>query len=182
MSKTKKIISTAVCIAMCVVLPIALHAIPNAANLFSPMHIPVFLCALMCGSVCGAVCGFMGPLLSSVITQMPPMAILPSMMAELAVYGFVCGLLMKYVRSGKLYADIYISLGTSMIVGRIVAGIMKALIFSAGSYSLSAWVSAYFVGTLPGIIVHLVLVPAVYAALKKAKLIPEKYGAKREGQ
>ncbi len=182
MSKTKKIIFAAVCIALCVVLPVALHAIPNAGTLFSPMHIPVFLCALVCGPVLGMACGLLGPFLSSIITQMPPMAYLPSMLVELAVYGLACGLCMRFIKTGKLYADVYISLGISMVLGRIVAGIAKAFIFSAGSYSISVWVSAYFIGTLPGIIVHLILVPAVYAALKKAKLVPEKYSLKREKQ
>jgi len=180
MSKTKKIISTAVCIAMCVVLPIALHAIPNVGSLISPMHVPVFICALVCGPFWGVVCGLVGPFLSSVITQMPPIAYLPSMLVELAVYGFACGIIMRYIKTGRLYADIYISLGVSMVLGRIAAGLVKAFIFSAGSYSISVWVSSYVVGTLPGIIVHLILVPAVYAALKKARLAPEKYNVKRD--
>jgi len=111
MSKTKKIISTAVCIAMCVVLPIALHAIPNVGSLISPMHVPVFICALVCGPFWGVVCGLVGPFLSSVITQMPPIAYLPSMLVELAVYGFACGIIMRYIKTGRLYADIYLILG-----------------------------------------------------------------------
>lgn len=179
MSKNKKIISAAVCVAMCVVFPLAFHAIPNGGSLFSPMHIPVFLCALVCGPLLGMVCGALGPFLSSIITQMPPMAYLPVMLVELAVYGLVCGLCMRFIKTGRIYADVYLSLGISMILGRIAAGMAKAFIFSAGGYSISMWVSAYFISSIPGIIAHLILVPAVYAALRKAKLAGEKYVSKK---
>ena len=171
MNRTRKIISAAVCVALCVVLPIALHMIPNAGSLISPMHIPVFLCGIICGPFWGLCCGIIGPVLSSVITQMPPMAILPSMMVELAAYGLVSGLMMKLVHTGKYIADVYISLTVSMIFGRIIAGFARALIFSYGSYTFSLWVSSYFVGTLPAIAVHLIVVPIIVAALKKSGVI-----------
>lgn len=172
MSHTRKIITTAACIALCVVLPLALHAIPNAGSLLSPMHIPVLLCGLICGPIFGCACGILGPFLSSIITQMPPMAYLPSMLVELAVYGLISGLLMKIIRTGRYYADLYISLSISMLMGRIIAGIVQALIFSAGSYSLSAWAASYLIGTLPAIAIQLILIPAIVAALRKAKLLP----------
>jgi hypothetical protein len=105
---------------------------------------------------------------------MPPMAYLPSMIVELAAYGLVCGLMMKLVRTGKYIADVYISLSVSMIVGRILAGLARAIIFSYGSYTFSVWISSYFVGTLPAIVIHLIIVPAVIAALKKSGLAPER--------
>ena len=100
------------------------------------------------------------------------MAYLPSMLVELAVYGLISGLLMKIIRTGRYYADLYISLSISMLMGRIIAGIVQALIFSAGSYSLSAWAASYLIGTLPAIAIQLILIPAIVAALRKAKLLP----------
>ena len=62
-----------------------------------------------------------------------------------------------------------------MLCGRIIAGILQALIFSAGKYSISAWATSYFVTALPGIIIQIVLLPSIVFALMKAKLIPERY-------
>ncbi len=175
MTYVKKTIITAVCIALCVVLPMAFHSVKNAGSIFAPMHIPVLLCGLICGAPLGLLCGLVGPLLSSLFTGMPPMAILPSMMVELAAYGLFTGLFMGLVRTKAILADLYISLVAAMIFGRVLAGIAKALIFSAGKYSLTAWVTAHFVTSLPGIIIQLALVPALVFALQKARLISVRY-------
>lgn len=176
MTSVTKCITTAVLMALCVILPMALHFIPNAGVLLSPMHLPVLLCGLICGWPYGLICGLIGPLLSSLITGMPPMGpVLYGMMIELAVYGLVTGLLMKLIHTGKLMADFYISLVAAMLAGRIVGGLAKALIFSAGSYSLKAWATAYFVSSLPGIVLQLLLLPVLYLALQKAHLIPARY-------
>lgn len=175
MSNVKKSIICAVCIALCVVLPMAFHAVQNAGSVFLPMHIPVLLCGLICGWPFGLLCGLAGPLLSSLFTGMPPMAYLPSMMVELAVFGLVAGLLMKVLSTGKLFADLYISLTGAMLAGRIVGGAARALIFARGSYSMAAWATGYFVTGLPGIVIQLALIPAVYFALEKARIIPARY-------
>lgn len=175
MSPVKKSIITAVCIALCVVLPQAFHAIPNAGSIYCPMHIPVLLCGLICGWQYGLLCGIAGPLVSALITGMPPAAVLPGMLVECAVYGALTGLMMQLVHTKKVYPDLYISLLVAMLGGRIISGIAKALIFSAGSYSMTAWVTGSFVTSLPGIIVHLVLIPSIVYALMKAKLIPARY-------
>lgn len=167
--------ATAVCMALCVILPMALHAIPNAGTLLSPMHLPVLLCGMVCGWQYGLICGLIGPALSSLITGMPGMGYLPTMMFELAIYGLATGLLMKLVHTGKQVADIYISLVIAMLAGRILTGIARALIFAAGSYSWKAWATGYFVSSFPGIVLQLILVPVLYLALQKAHLIPGRY-------
>ncbi len=175
LSYVKKIIITALFIALCVILPMAFHTIPNAGSILGPMHIPVLLCGLICGGYFGLLCGITGPILSSVLTGMPPAAILPCMIAELAVYGALTGFMMKFVHTKKLYVDLYISLITALICGKIVAGVVKALIFSPGGYSMAVWVTGYFITALPGIIIQLALIPAIVVALEKSKLIPGRY-------
>lgn len=167
-----KCMVTAVCTALCVVLPIALHAIPNAGTLLSPMHLPVLLCGMACGWQYGLACGLMGPMLSSFITGMPGIGYLPTMMVELAVYGLVTGLMMRLIHTGKQLADIYISLLTAMLAGRILTGAVRGLIFSAGNYSWKAWATGYFVSSFPGILVQLILIPVLYLALQRAHLAP----------
>lgn len=176
MSNTKKLVFASVCIAMCLVLPIAFHTVQNAGTIFLPMHIPVLLCGLICGWQYGLICGLTGPLISSLITGMPAMAILPSMMVELAVYGLVCGVMMQFVKTKSTYADLYISLVTALILGRIVSGAAKALIFNVGKYSIKMWVTGSFITALPGLIIQLVLIPTVVYALMHARVIPTRYG------
>lgn len=175
MSKTKRTVYAAMCLALGVVLPLAFHSIPNAGSIFLPMHLPVLLCGFICGWPFGLACGVLTPVLSSLITGMPPMAYVPAMICELAVYGLASGLLMRYVRTGKIFADLYISLVAAMLAGRIVGGVLSALIFSAGKYSMDLWITGYFVTALPGIIILLVLIPFIVFALEKARLIEKRY-------
>ena len=176
MSQVKRIVIAAVCAALCIVLPMAFHSIPNAGALWLPMHIPVMVSGLVAGPVAGAVTGLLGPVLSSLLTGMPAVPILPSMTCELVVYGLVSGLLCAHVRTGRLPLDLYVSLVGAMICGRIVGGLLQALIFSAGSYSLAAWATAYFLTGLPGIVLQLVVVVPVVVALERAGLVPARYG------
>lgn len=175
MSNVKKSIITAVCIALCYVIPLMFHVIQNAGSIFCPMHIPVFICGLICGWQYGLLCGIAGPALSSALSGMPPVAILPSMMVELAAYGTAAGLMMKLVRTKSTYADLYISLIVAIVCGRVLAGLAKALIFARGSYSMSAWIAGSVVTSWPGTVIQLVFIPTIVFALMKSHLIPERY-------
>jgi hypothetical protein len=172
-----KSILTALCVALCVVLPMTLHAIPKGGVLFSPMHLPVLLCGLVCGAPFGLVCGILGPLVSSLLTGMPVFGYMPVMMIELGLYGLISGLVMQFLRSGKLVVDLYAALVIAMLGGRVITGILRALIFAGGSYSWSAWATGYFVSCLPGIIIQLILIPIIYVALERAHLLPVRYPA-----
>lgn len=174
LSYAKRIVLTAVCAALCVVLPMAFHAFPGGGNVFLPMHIPVLLCGLMCSWPYGLICGLLGPALSCLLTQMPPVAYLPSMMVECAVYGCVAGAMMRLVRTGKIYADLYISMATAMVLGRVVAGFAKALIFAPGT-PIFAWVTTSLVEGIPGIVIQLLLIPSLVYALMRAHLLPQRY-------
>ena len=177
--RIRKTVITALCVALCIVLPMAFHMVKNAGTIFLPMHIPVLLCGLICGWQYGPVCGLLGPRRSSLLTQMPPMAILPSMMAELAVYGAVTGLMMYAFKYKTTYLSLYTSLVVALISGRVVSGILKALIFSAGNYSFSVWVTASFVTCLPGLAIQLVIIPTLVKVLAKAKLLPRRQAQKQ---
>ena len=174
LTPVKKLVFTAVCAALCLVLPMAFHSVPNAGTIFLPMHIPVLLCGLICGWPYGGVCGIVGPLLASLVTGMPPAAMLPSMMVECCAYGFVTGMLMRHVHTKHAVADLYISLVSAMVVGRAVAGFAKAWIFTPG-ISPFAWVTTSLIAGIPGIVIQLILMPMVVLALTKAKLIPNRY-------
>lgn len=180
MSNVKKIVITAMLIAVCVVLPMAFHMIPYglAGRALLPMHIPVLLAGLICGPVFGLVAGVAGPLSSHLITQMPPQGILQSMMIELAVYGLVAGLMVKFVRTNRVMLDLYIALISAMVAGRVVAGAAQALFLFDGEYALAMWISAYFAYALPGIVIQLAFIPSVVMALERERVIPTRYPVK----
>ena len=174
LSNVKRLTITALSVALCVVLPMAFHVIPNAGSVMLPMHIPVLLCGLICGWQYGLLCGVVGPLVSSLVTGMPPAAVLPGMMVECGMYGCVGGLLMERIRTGSLYADLYICLPVAMLAGRVISGVVKALILTPG-LGFAAWATASFVTALPGILVQLILLPNLIVALTRAGLIPARY-------
>lgn len=176
MSSVKKVTISAVCVALCCVLPAAFHSV-GLGTAFSPIHIPVLLCGIVCGGMYGLICGILGPIFSSIITGMPGTAMLASMVPELMTYGLAAGIMMDKIRTGKLTSDLYISLGTAMLAGRIVGGIAKALFYmsSGEAFTLAVWISGYFVSTLPGIVCHLIVIPIVVVTLMKARLIPARY-------
>lgn len=171
MKKTKNLIIAGLCVALAIVLPIAFHSIPNAGTIFLPMHIPVLLCGLICGPVYGLACGILAPLISSFATAMPPVAILPGMLCELAVYGLVSGLLTRIIKTKYKMLNLYLSLAGAMLCGRIVGGALNALIFRAGNYSMQIWLTSSFITAIPGIIIQLIVIPLVVITLRRARLI-----------
>ena len=178
MSSSKRTTLCAVCIALCYVLPIAFHSV-GLGSILSPMHIPVLLCGLVCGGGAGLLCGLIGPVLSSLLSGMPPMLMLVRMIPELGVYGLVAGIVMKKLHTGSHAKDVYISLIAAMIAGRIVGGIATTVFYAvtSGVYSLALWFASYFAESIPAIVIHLVLVPVLVFSLQKARLIPSRYGA-----
>lgn len=171
MNKTRQLVLTAMFIALGVILPQAFHAIPNAGSIFLPMHIPVLISGFVLGPVLGLVCGIATPLLSHLIFSMPPAPVLPGMLCELGVYGLMTGLLNKLIKMKNDYLKTCLVLVLSMLCGRVTYGILNALIFKAGSYSIQAWTSAAFVTAIPGIIIQLILIPILVSRLKKANYI-----------
>jgi niacin transporter len=171
MFSTKKTVYTSLLIAVGVVLPVSLHFVPNAGNVLLPMHVPVLICGIACGFPYGVLCGILTPLVSSLFTGMPPAAMLPAMISELAVYGLISAMLARHIRTKSICANIYIALLGAMLAGRIVFGILNSLIFRAGEYSAQIWLTSAFVTALPGIVIQLILIPGIVVALQKSKLI-----------
>lgn len=168
---TRNIVFTAVCIAIGLLLPQLVKFVPIAypGAVLLPMHIPVLVCGFLCGWRYGAIAGIFTPLIASLLTGMPPLfPTAVSMMVELAAYGILTGLLYK-LTNGK----IFISLIGAMLGGRIILGIVNALLFSIAdnAYGLTLFISGAFVTALPGIIIQLILVPIIIRSLQRANLI-----------
>lgn len=177
MSRTKKLCLAAICTAFCTVLPYVFHLF-GSGQMFSPMHIPVLLAGILCGPVYGALCGLCGPIISSLITSMPMPPMLISMIPELMVYGLVSGAIFEALRGKKILLRTYIALIIAMIAGRVVGGVVSACVHisKAESYSFAIWAASYITGALPGIIVHLIALPAIVLILKKTGVFNEQTG------
>ena len=168
----RRMVTTAVCLALCMVLPFLTGQIPQIGSALSPMNIPVLLAGFLCGPWWAMAVGAVAPLLRFALFGMPP--IFPTGVAmcfELAAYGLVSGLL--YARLPKKTSNIYVSLIVAMLAGRVVWGVVRvALSGVAGEpFTWAAFVAGAFVNAVPGIIVHILLIPVIVMALKKAGLI-----------
>ena len=168
----RRMVSAAVCLALCMVLPFLTGQIPQVGSALCPMHIPVLLAGFLCGPWWAMAVGAVAPLLRFALFGMPP--IFPTGVAmcfELAAYGLVSGLL--YARLPKKTANIYVSLLAAMLAGRVVWGIVRvALSGVAGEpFTWAAFMAGAFVNAVPGIIVHILLIPVIVLALRKAGLI-----------
>ena len=171
-TNTKKLVYAAVCLALCLVLPFLTGQIPQIGQALSPMHIPVFLCGFLCGWPWALVVGALAPLLRSLLFHMPPLYPQAVGMAfELATYGLVSGLLYKLLPKKTPY--IYVTLIAAMLCGRVVWGLARYVMagLSGSSFPWSAFVAGAFTNAIPGIILHIVLVPVLVIALKRAKLL-----------
>lgn len=169
-TQVRNLVFAALCVALGLALPQAFHfvPIPMAGVIFSPMHIPVLLCGLLCGWYWGLFCGVVTPVLSSLLFGMPPAAMLPGMILELAIYGLVAGLLYR-----KFKLNLPVSLVCAMLLGRIGYGLMQTVLFLAGGseYSFQIFFTGLFVRGLPGIVLQLILVPLLLVALEKAGVV-----------
>lgn len=171
----KKITYCAVLIALGMVLPFLTGQIPEVGSALSPIHIPALLAGFTVGPVWGAVCSFLLPVLRSAVFSMPPLFPKALAMAfEMAAYAAAGGILWRSFP--KKVGFLYLSQISAMLVGRIVYGVMFAL-FTVNnpniSYGFTAFITGSFVEAVPGIILHLVLVPPVVLALRKARLTVE---------
>ena len=132
MKQTKNLVTSGMCVALAIVLPMAFHMIPDAGKVFLPMHIPVLLCGLLCGPVYGLGCGILAPLLSHLFTGMPPTAMLPSMLCELAAYGMLSGILIRVIRTKWNLLNLYTALIGAMICGKNYQRRLERLNFQCG--------------------------------------------------
>ncbi len=179
----KKITMSAMCLALAVILPIAFHAIPNSAIIFSPIHIPILLCGLICGYKFGLLVGLMGPILSMLISGMPTLMNLPSMIVECLIYGSLPYLYLKLIKFKHLYINIYVGLIISILLGRICGGFISAFMYTEGSYTIELWATSYFIKGWIGIVIQIILIPNVVFLLEKSNLIKlENYKDKKENK
>lgn len=166
MSNIGKLVAGAVCISFGIVLPITFHMVGAAGSIFLPMHIPVMIAGLFLGPRMGLIVGAFTPVLSSLLTGMPPaVPILPVMVAELATYGCFGGYLYRQHR-----LPLWAALIAAMVAGRGAAVLAAFCMVSMLNVTLSPFV--YITGAvikgLPGILLQIAIVPVLVNRLENA--------------
>ena len=169
--RIRKLTYAALYLAIAMVLPFITGQIPEIGSMLCPMHIPALLCGFMCGWPWGMAVGFVAPLLRSFLFGMP--ALFPTAVAmafELAVYGCVSGLLYRLLprRNWTVYAALIIA----MIAGRIVWGTVRLILagLSGTAFTWALFLADAFTNAIPGIIMHLILIPVLVIAMNRAGL------------
>ena len=167
----RHLVYAAVCLALCMLLPFLTGQIPQIGSALSPMHIPVLLAGFLCGPWWAMAVGFVAPMLRHVWLGMPPLITAIAMSFELAAYGLFSGLLYRLLP--KKTVNIYVSLIGAMILGRIVWGLTMVVIsgVSGSAFTWSAFIAGALLNAVPGIILHIVLIPILVMALKRAKVL-----------
>ena len=175
--KNKKLLNlilAALFLGIGLVLPLLTGQIQKFGNMLLPMHIPVLLCGFICGPQFGLLVGAILPIMRSLIFSMPvmyPNAV--AMAFELVAYGFISGFLFTRAKSQNL-RSIYFSLVAAMLGGRLVWGIAQTVLLGLGGFTVKMFVAGAFLNAIPGIIIQLVLIPAIMVALDKTHLVPMK--------
>ncbi len=159
----KKLALSGLFLALGVILPYFTGQIKEIGDSFLPMHLPVMIAGFLLGGKYGLLVGLILPFLKSIISGMPP--IYPNavwMSAELLTYGFMSGFLYHNFFKKKLWW-LYSSLVLSMLSGRVVWGITKAILLgiSHKPFGFEAFIIGGFIDAFPGIIMQIILIPPI---------------------
>lgn len=168
MKHLNKLIVSALFLALALALPFLTGQIPQIGNMLCPMHIPVLLCGFICGWPYGLIIGLLAPPLRYLLFHMPPLFPTGLAMAfELAAYGTAAGLLYRCFPKKPVFT--YLSLALSMLIGRIVWGLVRYLLtfLSDSTFGLAAFLAGGFTTALPGILLQLLLIPPILVLLEK---------------
>ena len=163
----RRLVLSAMFMAIGLVLPFFTGQIQQIGNMLLPMHIPVLLCGLICGWQYGALIGAILPLLRFALFSMP--VLYPNglaMSVELCIYGLAIGFIYSMFKKQGIVA-VYISLIAAMILGRVVWGGSMTVLLSMKDnvFTASAFLAGAVLNAIPGIILQLLLIPAIMSSL-----------------
>jgi riboflavin transporter FmnP len=154
--------TTGLLLAVGLLLPFLFHSLVGSSGgrMLLPMHYGVLIGGLLLGPVAGAFLGIATPLLSTVLTGMPAMPVLPPMVVELVVYGIAAGLARR-----QFHATVLWSLLLAMMAGRVALGLAVAVLGPAIGLDARpvVYVMTSITAGLPGIAAQLVFIPLLLA-------------------
>lgn len=147
-------------------MPLGFHAFGLGGRVFLPMHFPALLAGFLVGPVSGLTVGLLAPILSYLLTGMPPSYAVLLMSLELSIYGLIAGLALV-----RLRLNIYVALLSAMVIGRVMFGVGLLLHaqFIELPYDMAYFVSSVIIAGLPGIAVQLAVIPILVAGIKRRR-------------
>ena len=170
MGKTKRclldLLLAALCVGLGLLLPGAFRWVENGEQVLLLLQLPVLLCGLLCGPAYGLSCGLLIPLLPRLFSGAPEGFLSISRLWELAIYGFLAGLLTALLAAAPPVLNVSVSLLGTMLLGRVFCGLLDAFVFVPG-YTWSLWVQESFVLCLPGIVLQAASLPLITLALRR---------------
>ncbi len=170
--RIRKFVLAGMLLALGMVLPFLTLQIKEIGDSLLPMHLPIMLCGIFCGWKFGLTCGILLPFLRSICFGMPPAYPNAVWMAlELAGYGCAVSVLYTGVFKNRFWC-IYPSLVISMIFGRIIWGMSKAILLGlAGkAFTFGMFITQGFTDAIPGIILQLILIPFIVKIEEKSRI------------
>ena len=168
-NNTKKLVYSALFLALALVLPFLTGQIQTFGQMLAPMHLPVLLCGMLCGPAYGLSCGLLIVLLPQLFPGAAGVALSTGELWELAIYGFLAGLLTYLLAAAPPVLNVLVSLVGAMLLGRVFCGLLDAFVFVPG-YTWTQWVGESFVICLPGIVLQLAAIPLVTLALRRCAI------------
>jgi len=127
------------------------------------MHVPVLLAAAFLGWLPALIVGAVSPVLAFLLTGMPPPYAVPMMAIEMSLYGIILALLYRNAR-----LPLMVALIIAIVFGRLAFGF--SMVFLAPllglPHTVKTFLAAAFITGLPGIIIHLILIPIAVRTLK----------------
>lgn len=163
---TRELVLAGLLGALAVVLPILFHAV-GMGKVFLPMYLPLLALGLLAGWRQTLLACLLAPLLSSLLTGMPPVAILPLMLIELAALGLVASL----SRPLGIWPAAVLAVIASRAAGLAALASILPLLMAEVQAPL-AYLTAAFITSLPGVILLLTVVPAAVLAIERTSLFP----------
>jgi hypothetical protein len=163
---TTQLVKASLFIAIGIILPQVFHSVKNAGSIFLPMHIPVLLSGFFVHPVLALCVGVITPVLSHLFTGMPSVPFLYVMIFELGAYG-----LLTSIMYNKLKTNIYISLVSGMLIGRVVNILANFTILHMilnRPFNIRMVATGLFITGIPGIAIQLILIPILVLGVSKA--------------
>jgi len=153
---TKAVLGQCLFLTFALVLPTITHRLGLNYLIAQPMHWMILFAGLTYGAFSGLIIGAALPVISFLISGMPVPMMLPLMIPELAVYGFLTGLLKKRITSFGATA-------AALIAGRVIFLMLLALTGRLNvpvlEYAQTTWMPG-----LAAVILQIALLP-IFAAL-----------------
>ncbi len=163
----RELVLAGMCIALGLVIPLLFHTVGGGAagRTFLPMFLPLLLLGLLSRWWIAALAGLITPMLSSLLTGMPPiLPTAPMMMVELATMAAIASLMHRHLRLNVWSATVI-----ALVASRAAEALMVMALGSWLAIELPWWiyVAATVAAGWPGIVLLIVLIPPLVLTIEK---------------